>query len=47
MNVIIDAISAGDIQKMIDDAKTKYDKVAILLMQNNNGKYGNHTIVLY
>ncbi len=38
VNVIIEDIQGGDIQKMIDEAKAKYDKVAILLLQENNGK---------
>lgn len=38
VNVIVDAVQGGDIQKMIDEAKAKYEKVAILLLQENNGK---------
>ena len=38
VNVIIEDVQGGDIQKMIDEAKAKYEKVAILLLQENNGK---------
>ncbi len=38
VNVIVEEVKGGDIQKMIDDAKAKYEKLAILLMQENGGK---------
>lgn len=38
VNVIVEEVQGGDIQKMIDEAKAKYEKVAILLLQENNGK---------
>jgi alanyl-tRNA synthetase len=36
--VIVEDVQGGDIQKMIDEAKAKYPKVAILLIQENDGK---------
>lgn len=38
VSVIVDLIESGDIQKLIDDAKAKNEKVAILLMQKNDDK---------
>jgi alanyl-tRNA synthetase len=38
VNVIVDEIEAGDIKELIDDAKNRYDKVAIMLFQKKGPK---------
>jgi alanyl-tRNA synthetase len=38
ITVILESVKAGDIQKMIDEAKTKHDKLVIMLLQENKGK---------
>jgi len=38
VNVIVDSVEAGDIKQLIDEAKNKYDKVAILLVQKKGNK---------
>ncbi len=38
VNVIIDEVEAGDIKEMIDEAKNKYDNIAIMLFQKKGEK---------
>ena len=38
VKVIIDSVDAGDIKALIDEAKNKYDKVAIMLLQKKGDK---------
>ena len=38
VKVIVDKIDSGDIKALIDDAKNRYDKVAILLVQKKGDK---------
>ena len=38
VSVIVDSVEAGDIKQLIDDAKNKYEKVAILLVQKKGNK---------
>ena len=38
VNVIVDSVDAGDIKQLIDEAKNKYDKVAIMLLQKKGDK---------
>ncbi len=38
VNVIVDSVEAGDIKQLIDDAKNRYEKVAILLVQKKGDK---------
>ena len=38
VKVIVDKVDAGDIKQMIDDAKNRFEKVAILIVQKKGGK---------
>ena len=38
VSVIVDSVEAGDIKQLIDEAKNKYEKVAILLVQKKGDK---------
>ncbi len=38
INVIVDEVQAGDIKEMIDEAKNRYDNVAIMLFQKKGEK---------
>ncbi len=38
INVIVDEVEAGDIKEMIDEAKNKYDNIAIMLFQKKGEK---------
>ncbi len=38
VNVIIDEVEAGDIKALIDDAKNRYDSIAIMLFQKKGDK---------
>jgi len=38
VHVIVDEVEAGDIKELIDEAKNKYDKVAIMLFQKKGDK---------
>ncbi len=41
VNVIIDEVEAGDIKELIDEAKNRYDNLAIMLFQKN----GNRVVI--
>jgi len=38
VKVIVDSVDVGDIKSLIDDAKNRYDKVAIMLLQKKGDK---------
>jgi alanyl-tRNA synthetase len=38
VHVVIDTIENGDIKALIDEAKNKYDKIAVMLIQSKNDK---------
>jgi len=38
VNVIVDSVDSGDIKELIDEAKNKYEKVAIMLLQTKGDK---------
>ncbi|HHO42198.1 MAG TPA: alanine--tRNA ligase, partial [Epsilonproteobacteria bacterium] len=38
VTTIVSEVGAGDIKELIDEAKNRYQKVAIMLMQNKDGK---------
>ena len=38
INVIVEEVDAGDIKEMIDEAKNRYDNIAIMLFQKKGEK---------